>query len=328
MNKALRDAAREVARARTQLDRARRKLARHSKVGDASSPVLSGPWQRAQAVLQARRKQLLAYPGVVGLGLGHRHRGGVEHDEICIAVFVAEKHSDDELRRRNVKRLPRAVTVKGERIPIDVVALPPLQPHGPDDVIASIGRTDVGHRTAGTIGTLAQDLGNKRPVLITAMHVTDEATFTGPLTMAIPSPFDSAAIAEGKLTGGTRVDVDAAKIEITDPSAVDALLPPGLVAGWRAVSNDVNTVVRMFGRTSHGQSGVVKFIGVDVYDFKCTLLVDIVTNNGDSGAAILDNSNLVIGFLYGLAPADFGDLRVFCPASLVLEKLHCDIKPH
>ena len=84
----------------------------------------------------------------------------------------------------------------------------------------------------------------------------------------------------------------------------------------------------MFGRISHGQSGVIKFINADVYDFKSTLLVKITTASGDSGAAILDNSNLVLGFLYGLAPADFGDLRVFCPASLVLEKLHCDIKPH
>jgi hypothetical protein len=328
MNKSQRDAARQVARARAQLNVARRKLARYSKVGIPAKAVLTGPWERAQKVLDARRQALRAYPGVVGLALGHRHRDGIEHDEICITVFVAEKHSEDELRRSKTKRLPAAVSVKGDRIPIDVIALKPLKPHGADDVIASIGR-QANPITAGTIGALGEDLGNNRPVLITAMHVTDEQTFSGPVAMTVPSLVDSAgAPAVGTLTGGTTVEVDAAKIEVNDLSAVTPLLPPGLIQGWRTISDDVNTVVRMYGRTSHGQSGVIKFIDADVFDFKHTLLVKIVSDSGDSGAAILDNANLVLGFLYGLAPADFGDLRVFCPASLVLDKLHCDIKPH
>jgi len=324
MDKKLSEAAREVARARKQLGTARRKLARYSRAGTSPHSVLTGEWKRADEILSARRKWLLAQPGVVGVGLGHRHRAGIERtEEVCVTVFVDKKLSDAELRREKRKPLPSRITAKGQRIAIDVIKLGKPTPHGANDVIGSIGHKSPAENT-GTIGAIAIDLATKERVLLTAGHVAKQSGEE----MTVPSTEDGSAVSPGEALMVIRSVVDAAKIRMAHIGAVAPFLPPGTVAGWRPVSDDVNTVVRMYGRTSHGQSGVIKFVNADVYDFKDTLLVHIQTDEGDSGAAILDNANLVLGFLFGLAPADLGDFRVFCPASLVLERLGCDIKPN
>lgn len=323
MDKKLSEAAREVARARKQLATARRKLARHSRAGTSPHSVLTGQWKLADEILSARRKWLLARTGVVGVGLGHRHRAGIERtDEVCVTVFVDKKLSEAELRQGKRKPLPSRITAKGQRIAIDVIELGKPKLHGPNDVIGSIGHKSP--EIAGTIGAIAVDLATKERVLLTAGHVAEQSGDA----ITVPSTKDGAHVTPGHALVVMTSVIDAAKVAIDDINAVLPFLPPGKVAGWRPVSDDVNTVVRMYGRTSHGQSGVVKFVNADVYDLKDTLLVHIQTDEGDSGAAILDNSDLVLGFLFGLAPTDLGNFRVFCPASLVLERLGCDIKPN
>jgi len=84
----------------------------------------------------------------------------------------------------------------------------------------------------------------------------------------------------------------------------------------------------MFGAVSGSQSGVVRYLNVDVLECSLvqTLLVDIQTAQGDSGSGLLDESNFLLGLLFGLAPSDIADgLRIFCPADLVMKTLGCSI---
>lgn len=326
----LEEAAQDVERARKALARARRRLATHSRRADGPTTVLTGEWKRAQTLLAKRRASLLTYENVIGTGLGYRHKSGAEREEICIVVFVRKKLTKTELNRLGQKRLPQTLRDGKTRIGVDVVELRKFEKHDAGNTLASIGPEDASN--TGTIGALGRDRSTGDAVLITAMHVTGQNTFTGPVTMHIPSPNDRATpAARGTLTGGTRAGVDAAKIRIPNVNAIRLFLPPIPIAGWRRPSNDVNTTVRMYGRTSKMLSGVVKFLNVDLvadgFPFNDALLVSIPTSGGDSGGSIVDNANLILGFLFGRAPSDLGDFRVFSPAPLVLDALGCDITP-
>jgi hypothetical protein len=50
------------------------------------------------------------------------------------------------------------------------------------------------------------------------------------------------------------------------------------------------------------------------------------TRSGDSGAALVDNNNLVLGLLAGRFDGPRG-LAVFSPIIGVLKALECDIRP-
>lgn len=322
--KSLGQAAVALERARQALATARRQLATGSKVG-APAVVLSGKWKRAKSLLDPRRESLMAYPGVVGTALGYRRRGTAELREICAVVFVKKKLSPSELRQQHAKQLPRTLSRGKQRLPVDVVELGRLRSQA--GRTASIGR-DNNPVTAGTIGALGVDLATNDPIIITAMHVTASHTFMGPVSMTIPSRDDDPTPpGSGTLTGGTTMGVDAAKIRVDSVASIRPFLPSHRIVGWRPVSNDANALVTMFGRTSGRQSGAIKYLDVNVLNFVEAILVSIVTREGDSGASIVDNSGYVLGFLYGRAPSSFGDLKVFCPASRVLDVLRCEITP-
>src|SRR5436305_872645 len=71
---------------------------------------------------------------------------------------------------------------------------------------------------------------------------------------------------------------------------------------------------------------VIKFVGVDIFHLRQTILATVDTIEGDSGAGLVDNSNLLLGILFGRASADFpSTLRVFSSASEVLKTLRCQI---
>ena len=55
------------------------------------------------------------------------------------------------------------------------------------------------------------------------------------------------------------------------------------------------------------------------------ILVDIQTADGDSGSAIVDSENFVLGLLVGEIDIEGIVLRVFSPISLVLDILRCNI---
>lgn len=321
-------AARELSRARARVAVARRALA---DIGEGGGAALDGEWRRAQRVLQAHAAQLRQIPGVIGHGLGYRTRDGIETREICIVVVVRRKWTTATLVKRGTKRIPRTLMLNGARVGVDVIELGRLKQQG---VIASTG--PINPINDGTIGVAGWDRDTKARVLITAMHVMNLTSYipsptTPPVFVSVPSRTDTAgAPVIGYLGLGTTTGFDAAKIIVKQWAQVRPYLPPA-VAGWRKVSNDVNTVVHMFGKVSGQRSGVIKYIYMDLPEYKLveTIIVEgLASQYGDSGAALTDNAGFVLGFLFGIAPDRVGhDRRVFCPAYLVMKYLRCTLTP-
>jgi hypothetical protein len=70
--------------------------------------------ERAMAVKKAHEAELLAYPNVVGVGVGRRVRGGDQTDEIGLIVLVSVKHPLTLLAEEH--RIPNEL----EGVPVDV----------------------------------------------------------------------------------------------------------------------------------------------------------------------------------------------------------------
>lgn len=70
--------------------------------------------EHAREVKQRHEADLLARPGVVGVGIGLRQRGGELTSEVCIVVMVQRKHPPEELNSEEL--LPRAL----DGVPVDV----------------------------------------------------------------------------------------------------------------------------------------------------------------------------------------------------------------
>jgi hypothetical protein len=289
--------------------------------------VLGGEWRHLGVALERRRDALAKVRGVVAVGLGHKVHRGVETDEPALVVFVKKKLSRRKLDSLRRDLLPSFVRVHKRRVPVDVLEMGVPVPHGP---IGSLG--PVRPLEAATIGAIAHDAATDEPVLLTAMHVLGVPTcqdgYSDPVEFTVPARQDDpAAPVIGNLLLGTTYGVDAAKVALRDPAAVAPYLPPLRIVGVRPVSNDVNTSVTMFGKTSGRCHGVVKYVSVSIpeYCLEQTILVAIHSAEGDSGGPLVDATSLLLGFLFGRAPSSFGDFGVFCPAVLVLSRLACTI---
>lgn len=68
----------------------------------------------AREVKRRHEEELLAHPGVTGVGIGWRYKGEVMTDEVCIVVMVQEKLAPDDLDPDDV--LPAEI----EGVPVDV----------------------------------------------------------------------------------------------------------------------------------------------------------------------------------------------------------------
>jgi hypothetical protein len=181
----------------------------------------------------------------------------------------------------------------------------------------------------GTIGCFARAGG--AAVALTAMHVTGLDAIGAGYPMRAPSRFDGPNGARiGVATAGTRVGVDIARIDLDDPAAATNALPGiGAVAGWRRVidPDDHGTMVRMYGAATGFQSGHIvdpcaQFPTEQLAD---AIVVSIDSEEGDSGAAIVDDQRLVLGFLVGQYTGGAGNLRVFSPAGPALHAVGADI---
>jgi hypothetical protein len=118
-----RDAARKIAEARRMLDSARGMLSEAHRSRYAPPYAFSGRWQQANAALEAHKPLLQKIPGVVGYGLGFRHKDGVETDEPCIVVFVRNKKAPHELKRQHRRSIPAYFQHSRQRIHTDVVEM-------------------------------------------------------------------------------------------------------------------------------------------------------------------------------------------------------------
>ena len=325
----LTDAAAQLRKARKQLSAARAALARDSRVGSPHHLVeRSYSWMGA--ALAKIRARLLAINGVVGVGFGYRVRAGVRMDEPVITVLVTRKQPKAMLKSLGTVAIPKVTRVGKRSVPIDVVEFGALsrQAQTGDDIGPAQGRR------AGTLGTLAVDLGDRSTVAITAMHFSGaESVQPGdaPIPFCDPSTLTNAsAPVFANLVLGTKNRVDAAKLRLLAPQSSQGFIPGlGPIAGWRPIAfpGDMHTTVQMFGAVSGLQQGFIANTSIDIPSegLESAILVNIFSQEGDSGSVMVDNQRFVLGFLVGAGDAQLGNLRVFCPAGLVLSELNCDI---
>ena len=72
---------------------------------------------RLRAVIAAHEKEILKLPNVVGMGIGHKQKGGRQLEDLCIQILVERKMTREELKIREMNPLPSEL----EGIPIDVI---------------------------------------------------------------------------------------------------------------------------------------------------------------------------------------------------------------
>lgn len=327
---AARAATAAIHRAKRDLVIARQRLAKATRP-DAPSVYVEPRYRWAFNALEEHRERLTRIPGVLGLCVGRRLKDGLPTGELCLTVLVAEKLASSALQVRKLQGLPKYIAYRKRRLRIDVLAVGTLE----RQVVAgtSTGPQDV--QNEGTIGAFARELGTNAMVAITAMHVTGISEFPNgqaPPVFAIPSTRRGLPTQVlGSLTFGTMIGVDAAKIRLDDPADAANILPGiGTISGWRPVTypGDEQASVRMVGALSGLTAGtivhpavVMPTIGLDA-----AILANIPSQEGDSGAALIDAQNHVLGFLVGRATgALYANLRIFSPAQAVLNVLACDI---
>lgn len=306
------------------LSRARRTLGRRLRP-DGRRYLVEKNWQWADDLLEKRKEKLLSLPGVLGCGLGFRVRKGERLGTPCLTVLVARKVPKEAIPPGGL--VPRTVQDRGRRLATDVVELGEVrrQVAGGD----SIGPDPLWER--GTLGVFARDSRQGDVVALTAMHITPFTDFpaqgvSGP---AFDSPVPGPRF--GALRAGTMTEIDAAKIALDAPPASPATVLPGIgrVHGWRPLTypGDQSTTVRMFGATSGFQTGTISNPATNLpsQNLDAAILVEIQTQDGDSGSALVDTENLLLGFLVGRGSSELNGLAVFTPASLVLARLGCDV---
>lgn len=318
-----RDAAEAVRRTRRLLGDARRAVARIS-ADRGPHLVLDRDWDPVHRALRAHREGLRRIPGVIGTGMGYRRRGGVRTDERTVVAYVRRKLDPDELAGRGGKPVPRAVRAGKAEVATDVVELGEYRPH--IDAGCSLGPQAGNIR--GTLGVFGHDRATGEPVGFTANHVTGrEGRFPPGDPLTLCAPFGGAVL--GELLRGCDTPVDAAAVRVISPAAASRRISGiGEIHGRRVVtSGDIGGDVRMFGANSGQVPGALHdpAAEIDGLNVRPAILVEMSTLDGDSGAALVDGSQIVLGLLAGRFEGP-GGLAVFSPIIRVLQELDCIIR--
>jgi hypothetical protein len=321
-----REAASALAYARELSGAARERLAAETTTYSESAFV-EREWQAAYTALHESREQLAGIRGVVGFGPGYRRCRGLHTPERCVVVYVERKRTPAQLRRTKGTAVPPVLTADdGTGVPTDVVELGRLRRHA--FAGASIG--PAGRSRRGTIGAFARDLTEGGPVALTAMHVI--APNPGEVVDCVcPGRGLPGSASLGRFRRGTLDRIDAAVVGADRATSIQNVLPGlGPIRGFRPVSlpGDINRPVRMIGaETGRMVDGVIldPLVHLPRERLESAILARIHSVEGDSGAALVDSSNLVLGFLVGEAGPRHAPVRIFSPAALVLQLLGCDL---
>jgi hypothetical protein len=317
----LAELARAITDARRTLAAARRALAQAS-VPRGPACVTDGRYRWAQALLARHAARLAATPAVAGYGLAVR-----------AGRPIAQIYVREPLRGPQLAALSAPLRGGARALEVEVVRF------GPRVARQLGGSASIGtarRRTKGTLGAFAYT-ADGRPCAITAMHVVapgargDLAASATSDPVLTPSPRDgSAQRAIGRAARGTLRGVDAARIDLAPGVVPNWTLPSiGPILGWRPTTfpGDHLATVRAYGAQSGLLVGRIMnpMITLPAYDLVHAIVVEIDTAPGDSGCAIVDSQNLVLGFLVGHGRDQPASQRLFCAAGPVLEYLECDI---
>lgn len=317
---------RKAERQRKALKRTQLQFAAATRPEDG--PKLTDPkWRWKEKLAAKYAEKITAYPGVLGYGLGFREQANEPTDEPCLTVYVRKKHTPEQLEKTKRKALPRFIGSGKRRLRVDVVELGKLER------FTTLGESisSPGPRGIGTLGVLAVDQTTGRTVAITAQHVTGLKQIpqgrVQTMRVFVPRVGRQGSAWYGEVVAGSMLGIDACKIELRHPNGTDPRIPfIGEVKGTRPMRlpGDRNLPVRMYGDTSGLQAGLVHnpLVALPKFGLDAAIVVRMLGQRGDSGAALVDQHNLVLGTLVGQAQSGF---LIFCAMSETLARLGCDI---
>ncbi len=279
-----------------------------------------------------------------GFGITMKQVAGKKTDQPAIVFFVNRKLSLRNLPVHN--RIPKQINIPWEKTPdgvLEVVTdVRPLRFQALENVARmrpcpggmSIGHVDI---TAGTLGCLVKDKINNATVILSNNHVlanSNEAAIGDAVVQ--PGPSDGGVAPADTIATLTRfhpIDFSAGAENLIDAAIATPVNPGDVVHEIKDIGGavptetrditvaDLGQFVRKSGRTTEHTTGYIDTVNVTVqvkYGIfqKATFVDQIVIENvlaeedvsagGDSGSAVLDNDNKLVGLLFAGSERDEG----------------------
>ena len=283
-------------------------------------------WQTHRDTARAHRHDTKYSPtlgvNVVGVGIGEKFSRGRYTGKLGVTVFVAKKYPLSRVKRADfipvtAGNVPTDVVEIGypvSRAPLPRRRLRPVQPG------TSISPEDNLWDLAGTFGVVVTDRAGKHYILSNNHVLTDENRL----------PIGTRILQQGQLDGGLgpgdrvakltqyvplkfdnkRNWMDAAVARLYSSVPVDKTIL-GIGVPRSAGRPRRNMKVRKSGRTTGVTSGIIRELKVDVPDMEfdngfvsmedvmSIESPDFFSKTGDSGSAIVNENDRVVGLLYG-----------------------------
>ncbi len=267
---------------------------------------------QVQKLLKKVEGQLLAIPGVKTLAVGLKITEGKMTEDIVLRVGVAEKRPMSELSLKEV--IPSEI----DGIATDVFVVTPTETTADTNRYrALVGGIQIGNGTGsvGTLGCFARRNVENDVVMLGNQHVMFAGKSVTATDIEIAQPGFSCCCCcrsgkvgdvVGGVIGGT---IDAAIATIVgDVSTLQEVTEIGGIAGTDAAV--VGDAVKKRGRTSGLTSGTVSMLNFATNNDQGQNFTDQIFINpdagftdfqvgGDSGAALLDEDNNVVGLMWG-----------------------------
>jgi hypothetical protein len=271
------------------------------------------------AIKRAAQGALLKLSGVHAVGVGFRRVNGRLTDEVVIAVSVDKKKPLDELAPEEI--VPSEIDgvktdVVEEERPVLQTDTKEYRPLKGGVQIESDGGSDAGttKTSDGTLGCEAQTVDDNTTVLLTNAHVlagikTGEEVYQPVKESNCSNCCPTAVAKKLKAVNNEKVDAAIAKI-VKDVKIKPTIVDIGDVAGTNVYVEGES--VRKRGARTGLTSGIVSHwnvTGLSATDTPYDEQLKIVpagserfSNEGDSGSVIVNESNEVIGLLWGGSP--------------------------
>lgn len=276
--------------------------------------------EEIREVLKEERPQLMNKKNVVATGIGYKRVDNRMTDKLCIVCSVGIKMDIGKLDAEEV--IPEEM----QGVPTDVnptgifrTLAEPTDQFRPAPGGVSIGHVNI---TAGTLGCLVQKEGEV--FILSNNHVlanSNEASLEDSILQ--PGPIDGGMKSEDEIAKlsefvpivfenvGEDFDVPENLVDaaIAKPNNVDDVKNEIFEIGAIAGVNEAcfNMEVKKSGRTTGLTSGVIEQIDVTsrvnygtnkIATFTDQVMAGSISQGGDSGSAVLDNDNNVVGLLF------------------------------
>lgn len=290
-------------------------------------------------------QDLLKIPGVFAVAVGNKLKDGKKQDEVAIRVYVKKKRSKGEIPES--EHIPEKI----KDVSTDVIEREQhIISHGQPDVDKTfhnimIGGINVGPREmTGTLGAIALDNSTGEAVMLSCAHVLAPSITSWTPGASINNPADNTGHVVGFLKKVETNGMDAAIATIKDPNGytcrmVDSRIGP--ITGSRTdveVHNMLNGHVKKIGVRTGFTTGIIESVNAPVTvtynngqitnDLSEQIEIQpdsgsVFSEEGDSGACIVDDSGKIVGLLVG----GVGRSSYATPIERVLKQLDISICP-